>query len=75
MSNTRASTGQELAESEESSAAVSRGLFLAYVRSTHGGGGGGGAVSLQRWLEDRQAAMKKVQSYLRDGKAYGGRQL
>lgn len=53
---------QELVESEETSASVSRELFLAYIRNTHGGkaGGGGGGVSLQRWLEDRQAAMEKV---------------
>lgn len=59
---------KELAESEEASAAVSRGLFSAYMRSVHGSGGGagdagGGGVSLQRWLEDRQAAMKKVRPF------------
>ncbi|CAM9185552.1 unnamed protein product, partial [Hapterophycus canaliculatus] len=51
---------EELAESEEKSAAVSRSLFLAYARNAHGGGAGEGAVSLQQWLEDRQAAMKKA---------------
>lgn len=56
------SAPKELAESEETSASVSRGLFLAYMRNAHGGGGGrdGGVVSLERWLEDRQAAIKKV---------------
>ncbi|CAM9357142.1 unnamed protein product, partial [Laminaria digitata] len=57
---------EELAESEEASASVSRGLFLAYMRSAGGGGeagggaGSGGGMSLQRWLEDRQAAVKKA---------------
>ena len=53
---------KELAESEETSASVSRGLFLAYMKNAHGGGGsrGGGVVSLERWLEDRQTAIKKV---------------
>lgn len=31
------------------------------MRSAHGGGGrDGGVVSLERWLEDRQTAIKKV---------------
>ncbi|CAN0160391.1 unnamed protein product [Pylaiella littoralis] len=56
---------EELAESEEASASVSRGLFVAYMKTTHGAGGSGGGgdaggVSLQRWLEDRQVAMKKA---------------
>ncbi|CAM9205580.1 unnamed protein product, partial [Ectocarpus sp. 8 AP-2014] len=52
---------EELAESEDTSASVSRGLFLAYVRNSYGGTAGGrGRVSLQRWLEDRQAAMQKA---------------
>ncbi|CAM9293991.1 unnamed protein product, partial [Ectocarpus sp. 6 AP-2014] len=52
---------EELVESEDTSASVSRGLFLAYIRNSHGGKAGGrGGVSLQRWLEDRQAAMEKA---------------
>ena len=45
---------QELKTSEETSASVSSGLFLSYV-SRRGRG-----MSLQRWLENRHAAMKKV---------------
>ncbi|CAB1109817.1 unnamed protein product [Ectocarpus sp. CCAP 1310/34] len=51
---------EELMESEDKSASVSRGLFLAYIRNSHGGKARGGGVSLQRWLEDRQAAMEKA---------------
>lgn len=64
--------GQELAESEQASASVSRGIFLAYMRSAGGGGeagagaGTGGGMSLQRWLEDRQAAVKKVATNMID---------
>eukprot|EP00904_Undaria_pinnatifida_P005521 jgi/Undpi1/2099/HiC_scaffold_12.g05485.m1 len=63
---------EELAESEQASASVSRGIFLAYMRSAGGGGeagagaGTGGGMSLQRWLEDRQAAVKKVATNMVD---------
>lgn len=65
--------------SEEADASVSRGLFLAYMRTGGGGGGGGGGssmgsgVSLQRWLEDRHAARKKASRSDRGTSAIGRR--
>lgn len=65
---------QELAESEDVDASVSRGILMAYMRNVGNDNGRpaggkaaaaaavGNGVSLERWLEDRHIARKKVRA-------------